>query len=277
MEQLLRDRFTTLWRRYFNHAELPLTFEYVDDTRCEQPEPAFAGHRCLIGQLIKARNGRTLCLTPESISCRGAGRYLSFREGMFPGFAEFIAHNAAGNGERYRQTPEMVTEWINSLAVLPIRGGKLIVKRWDQLCAEDQPEGVIFFAEPDVLSGLFTSGNGTRHHRDVRPLSTQLREEQPVVVCCSLHQICEDDRSHGREFPLHAQLGDHPATHKISKLARSCRTKSEEFSRQKAVNDGDDVGENFRGCGPDLANLDEEFDTSIGQHNRSHHREGITH
>ncbi|MEG1405956.1 MAG: DUF169 domain-containing protein [Alistipes sp.] len=156
MEQLLRDRFTTLWRRYFNHAELPLTFEYVDDTRCEQPEPAFAGHRCLIGQLIKARNGRTLCLTPESISCRGAGRYLSFREGMFPGFAEFIAHNAAGNGERYRQTPEMVTEWINSLAVLPIRGRKLIVKRWDQLCAEDQPDGVIFFAEPDVLSGLFT-------------------------------------------------------------------------------------------------------------------------
>ncbi|MEG1612091.1 MAG: DUF169 domain-containing protein, partial [Alistipes sp.] len=156
MEQTLRDRFIELWRRYFNHAELPLAFEYVDDSRSEQPESPVVGHRCVIGQLIKARNGRTLCLTPESIACRGVGRYLSFRDGMFPGFAEFIAHNAAGEGEHYRRTPEMVSAWMDSLAVLPIRGRKLIVKRWDKLEEEDQPDGVIFFAEPDVLSGLFT-------------------------------------------------------------------------------------------------------------------------
>lgn len=156
MEQNLRDRFTELWQRYFNHAELPITFEYADDTRGEAPEPPFAGHRCLIGQLIKARNGRTLCITPESLSCRGAGRYLSYREEMFAGFAEFISHDAEGHGERYQRTPELVRTFIDALPVLPIRGRNLIIKRWDKLDAQDHPDGVIFFAEADVLSGLFT-------------------------------------------------------------------------------------------------------------------------
>lgn len=156
MEQNLRDRFTELWRRYFNHAELPITFEYADDTRGEAPEPPFAGHRCLIGQLIKARNGRTLCIAPESLSCRGAGRYLSYREEMFAGFAEFISHDAEGRGERYQRTPEQVRTFIDALPVLPIRGRNLIIKRWDKLDAQDHPDGVIFFAEADVLSGLFT-------------------------------------------------------------------------------------------------------------------------
>ena len=38
--------------------------------------------------------------------------------------------------------------------------GKFIVfKRWDMLRDEDEPDGVIFFARPDVLSGLFTLAN----------------------------------------------------------------------------------------------------------------------
>jgi len=31
-----------------------------------------------------------------------------------------------------------------------------IFKRWDKLAQEDDPEVVIFFAQPDVLSGLLT-------------------------------------------------------------------------------------------------------------------------
>jgi hypothetical protein len=32
-------------------------------------------------------------------------------------------------------------------------------KRWDNLEKEDNPEVVIFFAQPNVLSGLFTLAN----------------------------------------------------------------------------------------------------------------------
>lgn len=156
MEVQLRDRFTALWRRYFNDAELPVTFEYADDTHGITPEPPFIRHRCLLGQFIGVRNGRTLCLAPESVSCRGGNRYLSFRDGMFPGFNEYISHDAAGNGERYRRTPAQVGEYIDSLPVLPVRGRNLMLKRWDKLSEQDNPDGLIFFATPDVLSGLFT-------------------------------------------------------------------------------------------------------------------------
>ncbi len=156
MKTKFRDQFTASWRRYFNDAELPITFEYTDDTRGATPEPPFAGHRCMVSQMIVPRNGRTLCFAPESVACRGGGRYLSFQEGMFPGFEEFIAHNAEGGGERYRRTAEDVRNFIAELPVLPVRGRHIIFKRWDKLEECDNPDGVIFFATPDVLAGLFT-------------------------------------------------------------------------------------------------------------------------
>lgn len=38
-------------------------------------------------------------------------------------------------------------------------GKYLVFKRWDQLDESDEPEVVIFFAEPDVIAGLFTLAN----------------------------------------------------------------------------------------------------------------------
>lgn len=156
MDLTLRDHFTASWQHYFNHAELPLAFEYTDSLNGAVPEPSFAGHRCLIGQLIKARNGRTLCFAADSVSCRGGIRYLGFTDHMFPGFEQYIAHDDAGRGERYRRTPEQVRTYIDALPALPLRGRYLVIKRWDKLEASDRPDGVLFFARPDVLSGLFT-------------------------------------------------------------------------------------------------------------------------
>lgn len=156
MDTFLRDRFTELWRRYFNHAELPLTFEYTDNSSDAKPEPPFCRHRCVLAQLHKARNGRTLCLDAASIGCRGGSRYLGFADRMFPGFDEFISHDARGRGERYRRTPEQVHAFLEALPPQPAAGRYLLIKRWDKLNAEDNPAGVLFFATPDVLSGLFT-------------------------------------------------------------------------------------------------------------------------
>lgn len=155
MNNDLRNRFTELWRRYFNNAELPLAFFYTDQPQDTQPEPPFAGHRCMIGQLIKARNGRTLCFDARSVACRGGIRYLGFTDKLFPGFNEYISHNTAGEGERYRRTPEQVAAYIDALPVLPLKR-YLVFKRWDKLAVQETPDGVLFFATPDILSGLFT-------------------------------------------------------------------------------------------------------------------------
>ena len=45
--------------------------------------------------------------------------------------------------------------WPNLKAPAPL----ITFKRWDNLEKEDEPEVVIFFTQPDVLSGLFTLAN----------------------------------------------------------------------------------------------------------------------
>jgi hypothetical protein len=42
-------------------------------------------------------------------------------------------------------------------------GKHLVFKRWDRLEADDEPVAVVFFARPDVLSGLLTLANFDTH------------------------------------------------------------------------------------------------------------------
>ena len=62
-------------------------------------------------------------------------------------------------GERYLRTPEHVKEFLKYQQRLPVGGKNLVFKRWDKLEEHDNPEVAIFFATPDVLSGLFTLAN----------------------------------------------------------------------------------------------------------------------
>ena len=49
-----------------------------------------------------------------------------------------------------------------NIVVTSANGKYIIFKRWDKLNKNDEPEVVIFFAKPDVLSGLFTLANYDR-------------------------------------------------------------------------------------------------------------------
>jgi hypothetical protein len=62
-------------------------------------------------------------------------------------------------GERYIQTPEQVKELVKGMNRVPVDQRYIIFRRWDKLEATDDPQAVIFFATPDVLSGLFTLVN----------------------------------------------------------------------------------------------------------------------
>lgn len=71
---------------------------------------------------------------------------------------EFISQEEYGHGERYKESPKIVSNFISSLDILPIKRS-LIIKRWDRLEEYHNPQCVIFFAKPDVLAGLFTLAN----------------------------------------------------------------------------------------------------------------------
>jgi len=155
-----KDHFITLWNRYFGDSELPIVFFYSEvpgnTTKAEKPK----GRSCLICELAKVRNGKSLAWDVDSIACGGAKRYLGFTNTMRPGFEYFLScGNDTMEGERYIRTPKMVKVFMKTQQDLAKKGEYIVFKRWDALEETDEPEVVIFFARPDVLSGLFTLTN----------------------------------------------------------------------------------------------------------------------
>jgi uncharacterized protein (DUF169 family) len=158
MDAAIRSKFLTLWPKYFNNAELPITFYYNDEeghAELARPSPA---HRCVIGALKEIRDGQSLSFNADSIGCPGGKRYLGFAEEIMPDFEYFLSCGIPGKleGERYKKSPELVKEYMKQSPVLKAPGRFIVFKRWDMLEDSDNPEVVICFASPDVLSGLFT-------------------------------------------------------------------------------------------------------------------------
>jgi len=120
-----------------------------------------AGHRCIFADLSQVRTGRLLCFDAQSIGCFGGKRYTGFADEVMPGFEYFLSCGIPGKleGERYKKTPEMVKSFIRNAPTLQAPRKLIVFKRWDQVESDDEPEVVIFFARPDVLSGLFTLAN----------------------------------------------------------------------------------------------------------------------
>lgn len=158
MDLKFRDEFIRLWRLYFNDAELPVTFYYTNDEgRADLVKPGSVA-RCVIGALVKVRNGESMSFDAESVGCFGGRRYLGFRAMVMPDFEYFLSCGIPGKvrGERYKKSPDMVREMLTQAAPFEAPARFAVFKRWDKLDAFDSPDVVIFFAEPDILAGLFT-------------------------------------------------------------------------------------------------------------------------
>lgn len=158
MNMEVNKRFIRLWRKYFNGADLPITFYYTNEEGHADLVKPPSEQRCLICDLAEARNGKSLCFGVDSIGCGGGKRYSGFVRELRPNFEYFLSCGIPGKmeGERYKKSPELVKEVMKRLAKFESPGKYIVFKRWDMLEDSDNPEVVIFFAPPDVLSGLFT-------------------------------------------------------------------------------------------------------------------------
>ena len=158
MDISLKEKFLSLWKKYFNDAELPVTFYYTDEEGHAESVKPGSVHRCVIGALAGVRKGRSLCFDVNSVGCPGGKRYLGFAGQIMPDFEYFLSCGIEGKleGERYKKSPELVKETMKTWPVMKAPARYIVFKRWDMLEESDSPAVVIFFAEPDVLSGLFT-------------------------------------------------------------------------------------------------------------------------
>ena len=162
MDTNLKERFLQLWEKYFGSSELPITFYYHKEPQNARIVTKAKGRSCLICELAKVRNGESLAYDADAIACGGAKRYLGYSDTIRHNFEYFLSCGIPGKmeGERYIRTPEMVLELQKEQkTVKDAKGNYIIFKRWDKLEEIDEPAVVIFFAKPDVLSGLFTLTN----------------------------------------------------------------------------------------------------------------------
>jgi len=157
----MKERFLERWKKYFDAADLPVTFYYSNEVGGAEMVKPPSGHQCIIGVLSRVWRGTSLYFDVNSVGCAGGKRYLGFTHEIMPDFEYFLSCGIPGKleGERYKKTPELVKEVVKKMPVFKAPARFIIFKRWDNLEPADHPEVVIFFAPPDVLSGLFTLTN----------------------------------------------------------------------------------------------------------------------
>jgi hypothetical protein len=161
MKPGFKQQFIDRWEKYFPGAALPIAFYYADTPGNEEVSRIKEGQQCFIGDLLAVRQGHTVCFGAKSIACMGGKRYLGFSQNLRPNFEYFLSCGIPGKleGERYKKTPELVKELLATVPSFAAPAPYIVFKRWDILDESDRPQVVIFFAPPDVLSGLFTLAN----------------------------------------------------------------------------------------------------------------------
>ena len=161
MDMQFKDRFIELWRKYFPGAELPLAFWYSEGAEGTEKLTLPREHRCFLGDLAPVRQGKALRFDEYTIGCHGGKTYCGFSNAPMPDFEYFLSCGIPGKveGERYKKTPGLVKEYQSRQQSFSAPEQYLVFKRFDQLGWGDQPIAFIFFAPPDVLSGLFTLAN----------------------------------------------------------------------------------------------------------------------
>ena len=127
-------------------AGLPLLFWYSDGPVRAVPK----GEGCFFKALAEAREGSAVSLNAANIGCGGGKFYTGFAQ-MPPFVTAFVSQK-----EHYKQTPEMVLDFIAALDLRPGPKAWLEFVRVDAAGTFDGAEGVLFFATPDVLAGLVT-------------------------------------------------------------------------------------------------------------------------
>lgn len=144
------SEFIFQYRKYFgNAAPLPIAVIYshipMEDL---QYVPG-----CIFKQFHKATNGTTVTLSAVNLTCGGGKPYL----GM--GSVPERVYSFISDVEKYKQNPSLVKQAIEQIDVRLSEKPYINFVRIDRLKTFDEMEGLIFFASPDVLSGLFSWAN----------------------------------------------------------------------------------------------------------------------
>lgn len=137
--------FVALYQKAFGTGmPLPVAFGYNDTPATDVVKIP----RCMVGAIRRVCDGEPLTLSAENVLCGGGALYTAFApmQERVPTFVSEVEH--------YKQTPEQVREYVDRLGITLSSKQYLNFVRIDCLDSLDGVEGILFFATPDVLSGL---------------------------------------------------------------------------------------------------------------------------
>lgn len=137
-------------------AQLPLVFGYSDTAIAETNK--IGG--CFFKGLQEAREGNGVSLSAEVIGCGGGKLYTGFAD-----MPEYVP-NFVSLKEKYKLTPEMVADYIDGLELKKASKRYLNFQRIDKMESLEWVEGVLFYANPDMLSGLCGWAFFDNNHND---------------------------------------------------------------------------------------------------------------
>lgn len=142
---LMIQKFLQRYKEAFGDGiPLPVAFGY-SDTPVEEIRKI---PRCMIGAIRKVCDGQALTLSDDNVLCGGGSLYTRFAP-MQERIPRFVSEQ-----EHYKQTPEQVKMYVSRLGISLTEKPYLNFVRMDKLASLDDAEGILFFATPDVLSGL---------------------------------------------------------------------------------------------------------------------------
>lgn len=137
--------FIQCYREVFgSKVQLPLLFGYSDTPVADTEK--IGG--CFFKGLQAAREGHPISLSVDVIGCGGGKLYTGFADmpEHVPGFVSLK--------EKYKKTPEMVVDYVKGLGMSRTTKPYLNFIRIDKAESWDGVEGLLFYATPDMLSGL---------------------------------------------------------------------------------------------------------------------------
>lgn len=141
------QEFIGKYREAFGEsAPLPIVFEY-SDTRLSATEKIGG---CFFKVFDRVRSGECVSLNEEVIGC-GGGKFHTGFTPMPERVPRFVSLT-----ERYKETPEQVLDFVEREDIRLTDKKYLNFSRIDKVESLDTMEGLLFFATPDMLSGLTT-------------------------------------------------------------------------------------------------------------------------
>lgn len=142
-------------------APVPMTLPTAEmEARNEiTPEDVFKKHSCVLKHLLVARKKNIPAyFDRERFGCAGAAFYLGFTKPLLESVVHFISTGMPGlpHCERYIDSPDVARRFYNEeMDPVPAPKRFCIFKPLSQFTDSEKPECVVFFAQPDTISGLF--------------------------------------------------------------------------------------------------------------------------